>query len=64
MLDNSTLEKILNESGMHLETDCGSPVMGEWRMGPIERAEMYRAAIIDAQIEERRRRERRNFKGY
>lgn len=64
MLDDSTLEKILNESGMHLETDCGSPVMGEWRMGPIERSEMHRAEMIDAEYEQRIRRERKNFKGY
>ena len=55
--------KVLNNQGYHLDTDVGYYMSGR-RMGPNERAEEFRAQMIDAQIAERQKLERRNFKGY
>lgn len=55
--------KVLENQGYHLVTDPGYYVSGR-RMGPAERQEEFRAQMIDAQCDERRKIERRNFKGY
>ena len=50
---------IVPNQGYHIET-YGTPVGA----GDAEREEEARADLIEAQVAERRRRERRNFKGY
>ena len=49
--------------GYHLVTDVGYYVGGR-RMGPAERAEEYRAQMIDVMVDERQKIERRIIKDY
>lgn len=53
----------IKNQGYHLESDVGYYVGGR-RMTEAEREEEFRAQMIDAICAERRKKERRNFKGY
>jgi len=57
------LMDVLEQNGLHLETDVGYYICGQ-RLGPEEREEVFRAEMIDAMVAERQKMERRNFKGY
>lgn len=63
MMYTRDIEAALNRQGFHIETDVGY-FNSNRQMGPDERQEEWRAAMIEAKVEQQRKLERRNFKGY